>query len=297
MRCPNNNLPFLILLSILSLSCTGRLALHASEGFAAARFVPERKDDFAFENDKVAFRIYGPALKDSTENSGIDCWLKRVDYPIIDKWYRQEAIEGKSYHKDHGEGFDPYHVGESLGCGGLALWIEGQMRLSNVYQSHRILKNGPDVTVFEVEYLWEDLPRETREIRRFTLAAGSQLFKAESQFFIEGKPKQVEVAIGVSTHDGQALAYSDPQNGWIAAWENMKGSGLGTGVALSPDQEAKVLTIESAAKDQGHIIFITQTDPQGRLTYHAGFAWQKAGEIETASQWRRHLEKFSHAQN
>lgn len=70
--------------------------LPANDGFAARLFVPERKDDFAFENDKVAFRIYGPALKDSKENSGIACWLKRVDSPIIDKWYRG-ATEGKSY--------------------------------------------------------------------------------------------------------------------------------------------------------------------------------------------------------
>ena len=40
-----------------------------------ARFVPERSDDFAFENDKVAFRIYGPALKNSGVNNGIDCIL------------------------------------------------------------------------------------------------------------------------------------------------------------------------------------------------------------------------------
>lgn len=37
------------------------IGLKAADGFAACRFVPERMDDFAFENDKVAFRIYGPA--------------------------------------------------------------------------------------------------------------------------------------------------------------------------------------------------------------------------------------------
>jgi hypothetical protein len=28
-------------------------------------------------------------LLDSAENNGVDCWPKRVDYPIIAKWYRQ----------------------------------------------------------------------------------------------------------------------------------------------------------------------------------------------------------------
>ncbi|MEY3896376.1 MAG: hypothetical protein RLZZ214_1896, partial [Verrucomicrobiota bacterium] len=45
---------------------------------AFARFVPERSDDFAWENDLVAFRTYGPALRPGPENSGIDCWFKRV---------------------------------------------------------------------------------------------------------------------------------------------------------------------------------------------------------------------------
>ncbi|MBN2763350.1 MAG: DUF4861 family protein, partial [Bacteroidales bacterium] len=67
-----------------------------------SRFVPERIDDYAWENDRVAFRTYGPEAerlaKDGegggTLSSGIDCWLKRVDYPVIDKWYKMDA-EGK----------------------------------------------------------------------------------------------------------------------------------------------------------------------------------------------------------
>ena len=62
-----------------------------------SRFVPERTDDYAWENDRVAFRVYGPkaeqmvveGIPGGTLSSGIDCWLKRVDYPIINKWYRK----------------------------------------------------------------------------------------------------------------------------------------------------------------------------------------------------------------
>jgi len=44
------------------------------------RFVPERKDDFAWENDKIAFRMYGKALeKTPNENAyGTDIWSKRT---------------------------------------------------------------------------------------------------------------------------------------------------------------------------------------------------------------------------
>lgn len=167
------------------------------------------------------------------------------------------------------------------------------MYLSNVYRQYRVLANGPEEAVFEVEYIWSDMNQETRELRRFTLKAGSQLFKSESQFFIEGKPAQVEVAIGVTTHDGNALPYLDTNHRWVAAWENMHAAGLGTGVVLADSTYARGLTITSYEKDRSHVILITPTDKKGRITYHGGFAWEKAGEIATASEWRNYIEKFS----
>ena len=54
--------------------------------YCYSRFVPERTDDYAWENNKVAFRTYGPTAQKMTEDkvkggsltSGIDAWLKRV---------------------------------------------------------------------------------------------------------------------------------------------------------------------------------------------------------------------------
>ncbi|NLY24908.1 MAG: DUF4861 domain-containing protein, partial [Bacteroidales bacterium] len=41
------------------------------------RMVPERKDDFTWENNRTAFRVYGPALKATGEiSNGIDFWAK-----------------------------------------------------------------------------------------------------------------------------------------------------------------------------------------------------------------------------
>ena len=37
------------------------------------RFVPERKDDFTWENNRSAFRVYGPALEATGEiSNGMD---------------------------------------------------------------------------------------------------------------------------------------------------------------------------------------------------------------------------------
>ena len=65
------------------------------ENYCYSRFVPERTDDYAWENNRVAFRTFGPTaqnmveqnIKGGTLTSGIDAWLKRVEYTIINKWY------------------------------------------------------------------------------------------------------------------------------------------------------------------------------------------------------------------
>ena len=278
---------------IFTLACSYGANVMAEEGFAAARFVPERKDDFAFENDKVAFRIYGPALRDSKENSGVDCWLKRVDYPIIDKWYAG-GEKGISYHKDHGEGYDPYSVGDTLGCGGLALWLNGKMVMSNVFRKYHVIENGPKRTVFEIEYEWEGLPKHFREVRTFTLNAGSQLFRAESQFYVDGRPQEVQVAIGVSTQSGKAKPITDEHKHWVAAWQTLDGAGFGTGAIVKHGGRGQIVRLGKKEQNgNSHVVIVTPTDQKGRITYHAGFGWERAGEITSQEKWTRYLGAFA----
>ena len=122
-----------LLVAVMGVFCAE--AAPAARTFA--RYVPERIDDFAWENDKIAFRAYGPKARKGAENSGIDCWLKRVEYPIIDKWYGQ--MNTKTYHKDWGEGHDPYHVGSSAGCGGTCIWLNGKREPLETYTKQEVI--------------------------------------------------------------------------------------------------------------------------------------------------------------
>src|SRR3569832_9603 len=92
-----------------------RIPAAPSEYKAYGRFVRERHDDFAWENDRVAHRVYGPALetypKEMLISSGIDVWVKRVPKLLINEWYMTDV-----YHQDHGEGADFYSVGKTRGC-------------------------------------------------------------------------------------------------------------------------------------------------------------------------------------
>src|SRR5579862_5903484 len=119
-----------------------------------ARYVPERFDDFAWENDRIAHRIYGPLLEtpaagnEQMVSSGVDVWSKRVRYPIVDRWY----LMGH-YHEDTGAGLDMYDVGKkSRGCGGTGVWDGKQLFVSHNWKTWKVLANGPVRVVFELGY-------------------------------------------------------------------------------------------------------------------------------------------------
>lgn len=262
------------------------------EPSAFARFVPERLDDFAWENDKIAFRTYGPALRDKAENSGFDCWLKRVDYPVINKWYK-EAKEGKSYHKDHGEGYDPYSVGSSRGCGGLGLWIDGEMVISNTFVDWRVLKSEGEVAVFVLSYEWTHGGDEYKEEKRISIKVGDRMFRTASTFWKNGElAAGLPLAVGITTHEGKAAVSKDVDQGWIACWESIDGYGLGTGVKVAPGRIKSFEFNDSEEKDQGHALFIVKTNPEGKFVYYAGYGWERAGEIRTIEQWTQYLGSF-----
>ena len=280
------------------MAACGLLALASACADTAAprtfcRFVPERADDFAWENDKIAFRAYGPALRAGTENGGVDCWLKRVDYPIIDKWYKKH-VDGGTYHEDSGEGYDPYHVGASLGCGGIGLWIDGKLVTTETFTAHRIIKCEPEESIFELDFAWEHGGHQYKQTKRISIKLGDRLFHTVSTFWKDGElATDLPLAVGLTTHDGKAKASSDAKQGWLACWEEIDGSGLGTGIVMDPSAIAQYKLLKSDTPDEGHALFIANTDGKGQVSWWAGFGWERAGEIKTVGDWKKHLADFS----
>lgn len=63
----------------------------AYEPFVGGKSYPWRVDDFAWENDKCAYRAYGPALQKTGEQAyGIDIWLKSTPHLDVEKRYDSE---------------------------------------------------------------------------------------------------------------------------------------------------------------------------------------------------------------
>lgn len=272
------------------------------------RYVPERSDDFALENDLVAFRFYGPALRQGAEDGGLDAWLKRVPYPVMDKWFiedvtplsdYQTAESGhrpefapKSYHADQGEGYDAYKVGDTRGCGGISLWIDGALANLETYTAFRILEAGPERGRFELDYtITLKDGRVARERKHVTIVMGSRLIQCDSKFTIDGKPGVFDVAIGLKHQGASAQFLEDRNKGRFGLWESLDGLGLGTGVVLAPSRVTE--TRVHGEGDARQSLILARTADDGSIRWFTGFGWEGQGEILSSEEWMGYLTAFA----
>ncbi|MBR4994733.1 MAG: DUF4861 family protein [Alistipes sp.] len=170
----------------------GKRADYESKVFG--RYVPERMDDYAWENNLTAYRIYGPSLKDP-RTQGVDVWVKNTSKLIIDEWFARN-----DYHHNYGEGMDCYKVGNTLGGGALAVVSDGKLQLSGNYTTQECVINGPLRTsaVFSYDAM-EVAGGKVVMHRTITLDADSRFTRQEYSF--DGFDGEIDVVAGVITHD------------------------------------------------------------------------------------------------
>jgi hypothetical protein len=277
----------------------GSEAMPASPVTTFARFVPERTDDFAWENERVAFRTYGPNAEQlydkkdpaGTLTSGMDCWLKRVNYPIINKWYAQHVLTPFSYHKDTGEGYDPYHVGASRGTGGTGVLDGSKLYVSKNFATYKVLATGPIRTVFELTYApWDANGRPVTERKIISLDLGSNLTRYEEHF---AAPTPLpNCTIGLTLHEEKGEVKADRPAGWCRYWEKIDDSYLGTGVVVAPGYLTDYQDHRSTDKDASQLYMVTKPR-QNTVVFYAGFGWQKSGQFATAAAWDTYLGEFA----
>ena len=143
--CNSYTLAIVVLLSLVG--CTPK-----PQPKVYGRYVPERKDDFAWENEYAAFRMYGPALKPENPSNGVDLWLKATPELVVDSFYYREHVLGLPYHINYGKGLDCYKVGHTCGAGGLVVLADGQTWIGGPYDRWEIVENSADRFSFRLEY-------------------------------------------------------------------------------------------------------------------------------------------------
>jgi unsaturated rhamnogalacturonyl hydrolase len=261
-------------------------AVPKVEPRAHARLVPERLDDFAWENDRTAHRVYGPAiLRDPSEHlvgSGVDVWSKRTRKLVLDAWYA-----ARDYHSDHGEGLDFYQVGQSRGCGGLGVFDGRTLHPSAVFSGSSVVADGPLRAVFDLTYgSWGAAGRKVSETRRVSIDAGSNFSRVESRFSFKGRPLDVGVGIAQRAAGGH---YAEHPH-WISYWEPEQGSDGSVACAI-------VLPGARHANVNGHYLALGRAVSGTPLVYYLGAGWSKSGDFPDAQAWQLHVRDFAIARS
>ena len=263
----------------------GAKQVYRLEQFRAhGRFVRERFDDFAWENDRIARRMYGRALEtwagEPLTSSTMDMWFKRVPEMVVDQWYLVD-----NYHADTGQGGDFYSAGPSRGCGGSGLWADGRLWVSANFTNSRVLANGPLRVLFELDYApFAVAGRMVTETKRILLDAGRQLDRVESRYTTAGAGGPLVAGIGLKKAAGEEKVY-EAAAGWLALGQPAEKKQGWQGLALLADPRA----LAGEAEDALNHLLLLPASPEGRVVYQAGFAWDRAGRIADLAAWTNHL--------
>jgi len=253
----------------------------------------EPRDDIAWESDRIAFRIYGEGLKKTSSamsSNGIDVWPKSVHRLVVEKWYTKGHDE---YHIDTGEGADFFDVGETLGAGGTAIWRNDTIYRADNFKAWKVIANGPIRAIFELRYdPWSGGGVTVSEVKRVTIDAGSNLYKAES-FFTAPKGGQISYAIGLVKRPGMRGTESrDKQWAWLSGWgpvapKNGGHGELGTAILI----QRKSLRDWKETGD--HYLAIGTAKSGQPATHYIGAGWTAGGDFPTPQSWWAYLDTFA----
>jgi hypothetical protein len=271
-----------------TVSAGGKQVYKKEQFKAHGRFVRERFDDFAWENDRIAHRMYGKALEtwagEPLTSSSVDIWSKRVPQMVIDEWYMVD-----NYHKDTGQGADFYSAGATRGCGGNGFWADGKLWVSKNFVDSRVLADGPIRVKFELVYEPFDVNGvKVSEVKRITLDAGSNLDRFQSFFKPSGAGGRPIPAVGLKKVAGEKKEFN-AERGTLVIWEKMESNQGMQGVALVIHPKA----LDKEAEDKQNNLLLLKMGPDNTEEHWAGFGWDKSGQFADADAWKTYVDQFA----
>ena len=280
------------------------------------RVYPERKDDYAWENDRGAYRVYGPALQKTGERSyGTDVWSKNTPELVVEQRYWIEDVvmmpsverlrkENRqrgdslyrlnSYHHDHGRGMDLYKVGATLGCGTPALMQDGQLVYPYCFKNYELLDNGPLRTTVQLDYGKTAFRGDSiTEHRIITLDKGSNFNRVTVWYDGLTEPTQLASGVVIHSEDKEPVVlgknyvqYADPTDN---TWFNNCYLYV---AALFPEGNVttqKLLFGQPKNGNEGHALGIVDDYRGQRYSYYFGSAWSRY-DVRTQGEWQQRID-------
>ena len=282
-----------ILLIASAALCLAACGPKQEEARVMARFVPERYDDFIFENNLVAGRIYGQALescgKGQITSPGIDVWVKTPGALVANQRYVDELQNHKSYHINWGNGKDCYKVGQSLGAGGSAPIINGKLQLpATNFRSYTILEDTPEKVVFVLNYpQWQAEGVKVALSKKITVIPDTYFLQVEDTYTFSEEMETIKVAAGVNRHLGQDILEGEiVESDRYAIWEGASDqstekdadSRIGVGIYVPGAEFCCV------AEDETHALAGKTIKSGEPFVYYFGSCWN-GGDIKSAEKW------------
>lgn len=260
-------------------------------------FRSDCQDDIAWENEHCGYRLYGPSFRATGGKVyGYDIWSKCVSYPLVEKLYDDDHKRGISYHVNHGEGFDGYTVGPTLG-GGMCALVDSLSRLVYpcAYRKYEFLDNGPlRVKIrFEIDpvVVNGDSVTETRVV---TLDAGAWLNKTDVSY--SGLSSDTPVASGIVVHTDNPGYNVSSEKYYVSYSDRTDNVSAGNGdifvgvVCSNTDSVGYRPFHEIAANALGEIVLYNTYHPGMPHTYRWGSSWSR-GDVKNEKEWIELLEK------
>ena len=288
------------------------------------RIYPNRWDDLVWENDRCAWRFYGPGAHKHMKNNayGFDTFTKNTPHPIQDQLYHNELTSygvneqikksgsplnwdevhrGYTYHRNHGAGMDAYTVGATLGAGATALKAaDGSLVYPLYYEKAEILDNGPLRFTVRMTMPKRALNGDSiQETRLITQDCGSHFARVEITY--KGLNKPTPVCAGIVVHKSAPKAYTLNQKEGFITYADA----LDTPEAMNGEHYLGVFlpkTANGKAKSQlkyeplpentpnaiGHALIQTTYTPGQPFVYYTGSAWSHY-DVPTLAIWQETL--------
>ena len=252
-----------------------------------ARAVPERADDFVFENNLIAGRFYGEALEGNPTSPGLDVWVKMPGKLVADEWYKGAMEDPEYYHHNHG-GKDCYKVAVSLGGGASAPFSNGQLCFpATNYRASGVDYHGTDTVCFTLSYPeWEMSEGVMVALEKtVTVVADSYFVDVEDVYTFTGAESLV-IAAGINQHYEQNTVVKNlARKDRYAIWEHASDQSfepedgmLGVAVVMP---EAQMICMTT---DHSHALLLTAISSGDAVRYKVGSCWSK-GDIKTDAEW------------
>lgn len=255
---------------------------------AWSRYVPERKDDYAYENNIVVGRIYGPALA-APRTFGPDVWIKNTPAFIFDKW-----LAGRDFHHNHGEGMDCYMVGKALGGGACAPVSGDKIFCGDNWATQQRLCNGPLRTEAEFTYPAIDVDgRSMTSQRSLSLDANTRLVHWTTSFST-ADGDSLDVVVGAVLHDivskecgPDYISFTE----WASDSKQPQTDGLiSLGLILSDRFKAEVCEIDS------HACLKLRVASEETVEFWTASGWDQGG-VESPEAWNAYMKEQAFAVN